>query len=105
VAARQVRLRTLASADVETAIDHYRNERPALAHEFVDALEAALQQIRRSPGLGSLRYAFELGFPELRCSSLRRFPYLIFYVAHDDLVDVWRVLHQRRDIPAALIDP
>lgn len=27
------------------------------------------------------------------------YPYLVFYVAGDDHVDVWRVLHAERDIP------
>jgi toxin ParE1/3/4 len=29
-------------------------------------------------------------------------PYLIFYIDRDDHVDVWRVLHAQRDIPARL---
>ena len=31
---------------------------------------------------------------------MTRFPYLIFYFERDDCVDVWRVLHGQRDIPA-----
>jgi toxin ParE1/3/4 len=33
---------------------------------------------------------------------VRRFPYLIFYLETEDRVDVWRPLHNRRDIPASL---
>jgi len=33
---------------------------------------------------------------------IARFSYLIFYVEQDDRLDVWRVLHDRRDIPATL---
>jgi toxin ParE1/3/4 len=30
---------------------------------------------------------------------------VIFYVEREDHIDVWRVLHGRRDIPALLEDP
>jgi toxin ParE1/3/4 len=36
---------------------------------------------------------------------LRRFPYLIFYMEQADHIDVWRVLHGRRDIPALMREP
>jgi plasmid stabilization system protein ParE len=32
----------------------------------------------------------------------RAFPYLIFYLERDAYVDVWRVLHTRRDMPRLL---
>nr|MEA2799523.1 toxin ParE1/3/4 [Phenylobacterium sp.] len=35
----------------------------------------------------------------------RRYPYLIFYVERDSHVDVWRLLHAERDIPAWLQEP
>lgn len=33
------------------------------------------------------------------------FPYLVFYVEQPGHLDVWRVLHARRDIPSWLRDP
>jgi toxin ParE1/3/4 len=47
----------------------------------------------------------ELEIPALRCWQLERFPYLVFYVERDDHIDVWRVLHGHRDIPAWMRDP
>ena len=46
------------------------------------------------------RYAHELDLPGLRCCLMKRYPYLLFYVERDDCMDVWRVLHSQRDIPA-----
>jgi toxin ParE1/3/4 len=40
--------------------------------------------------------------PEVRFWNLKRFPYLIFYVERESELDVWRVLHGQRDIPAWL---
>ena len=99
-------LRALAADDIEAAVDHYRDEAgPATALRFVAALERGFQHIAQHPASGSPRYAHELDLPGLRSWPLRRFPYLVFYVERDEHVDVWRVLHGDRDIPASLRDP
>jgi toxin ParE1/3/4 len=61
--------------------------------------------LSRHPGAGASRYAYELDIPGLRSWPLRRFPYLIFYMEQADHIDVWRVLHGRRDIPALMREP
>lgn len=95
--------RALATQDVEDALGHYLNEgAQQAALGFIDALERAYTHIGRHPATGSTRHAHELELPGLRCWPLTRYPYLIFYVEHDDHVDVWRVLHGARDIPAWL---
>jgi toxin ParE1/3/4 len=105
VPTREVRLRSLAAADVADAVDYYRDEAgAALALGFIDAVEHAFDQIRRSPRTGSLQYSYDLGIPELRARKLARFPFVIFYVPSDEHIDVWRVLHRRRDVLAAFRD-
>ncbi|MQW58529.1 type II toxin-antitoxin system RelE/ParE family toxin, partial [Sinorhizobium meliloti] len=71
----------------------------------IDALQAAYASIASHPDAGSLRYAYELGLPDLRSVSLKRYPYLIFYRDQPDHVDVWRVLHAKRDIPQWMQEP
>jgi toxin ParE1/3/4 len=98
--------RTLAIQDVEDAIGYYlKQDARQAALAFVDALEDAYAILGRHPGIGSARYATELQVPGLRSWSLPRFPYVIFYVERTDHVDVWRVLHGHRDIPALVEDP
>jgi toxin ParE1/3/4 len=100
-----VRFRARAAADVDDAVDHYRREAgEAVAIDFIQSLERCVRQIGRSPHIGSLRFSYELDIPELRVLSTRRFPYLIFYVPIDDSIDIWRVLHSRRDIPSTLAE-
>jgi toxin ParE1/3/4 len=94
--------RTRADADVIEAIDHLLAESADAALRFIAALEAAYARIRRSPAIGSPRYAHELGLPGLRCRPCGRWPYLVFYVEREDRIEVWRVLHMRRDIPHRL---
>ncbi len=93
--------RELANRDVEEAIDHYLVEATAkVALGFVDELEKAYARIARHPASGSPRHAHQLGLADLRFWPLGRYPYLIFYVECDEHIDVWRVLHEQRDIPA-----
>lgn len=98
--------RRLAEQDVEAAIEHYlsENAEPA-ALGFIDALEDAFQHMGRHPGTGSPRYAHELNLPGLRSWPLTRYPYLVFYVEREHHIDVWRVLHAQRDIPAWMHEP
>ncbi|CAN7299947.1 type II toxin-antitoxin system RelE/ParE family toxin [Variovorax sp. LjRoot84] len=98
---RRVVPREQANRDVEDAISHYLAEDAEhAALGFVDALEQAYAHIGRHPSTGSPRYAHELNLPGLRSWPLTRYPYLVFYIEHADHIDVWRVLHGQRDIPA-----
>lgn len=95
--------RSEANRDVDEAIDHYLSESAEQAAlGFIDALEQAYADIARHPATGSPRYAHELNIPGLRSWSLKRYPYLVFFVEREDHIDVWRVLHGQRDIPAWL---
>lgn len=98
--------RELADRDVEVAIDYYlRDGGEEVALRFVDALEQAYAHVGRHPATGSPRYGHELNLPGLRSWPLQRYPYLVFYVVRDDHIDVWRVLHGERDIPAWIPEP
>lgn len=97
-----VRLRERAAADLADAIEYYRRQASnETALEFVEAVERAIIRIGRNPEIGSLRFAFELGLPDLRAWPLRRFPYAVFYMDTPDVIDVWRILHARQDIPTS----
>jgi toxin ParE1/3/4 len=41
-----------------------------------------------------------LKLQDMRFCPLNGFPYLIFYVERETHVELWRVLHAQRDIPA-----
>ncbi|WP_077966827.1 type II toxin-antitoxin system RelE/ParE family toxin [Ensifer adhaerens] len=92
--------RELARNDVETAIDFYATEAgPDVALGFIDALQGAFDLIGAHPESGSLRSAYELTLPDLRSVGLKKYPYIVFYRPQADHIDVWRVLHAKRDIP------
>jgi toxin ParE1/3/4 len=102
---KPVRLRRFAADDIDGAVAYLRTEAgPQVAARLINATEAALPQVGRHPHHGTLLFSYELDFPGLRAWPLARFPYLVFYVERNDEIDVWRVLHTRRDLPAALAD-
>ena len=103
---KPVVLRERARRDIDEAIEHYLSEAgPALALDFIDALDDTRRQIGLRPASGSPRLAHELDIPGLRFQSVGRFPYLVFYVEKEAEIDVWRVLHGARDIPAWMQQP
>jgi len=106
VKAKPVVPREQANRDVDEIIDHYLDEQAELAAiGFIDALEQAYLHIGRHPASCSPRYGHELNLPGLRSWALKRYPHLVFYVERSDHIDVWRVLHGQRDIPAWMQEP
>ena len=63
-------------------------------------MQAATGLMSAHPGIGSPRYATVLNLPGLRLWPVEGFPYLVFYVERETQLDIWRVLHAQRDIPA-----
>lgn len=103
--AKPVIPREQAKRDIDEALGYYLNEgADAAALGLIDTLEQAYAHIALHPATGSMQYAHELNLPSLRFWPLKRFPYLVFYVEHETHIDVWRVPHGKRDIPAWLQD-
>ncbi len=87
-------------------MDHYSREGSvATGSAFIDAIEHALSHAVALPGSGSLRYSHELNLPALRSGPASPFPLIVFYADLADHVDVWRVLHGKRNIPVWLRSP
>ena len=103
---RPVIARAQARQDVDNALAyHMAEDAEAAALGFIDTLEQAYAHIGRHPATGSPRYAHELNLAGLRSWPLTPCPYLVFYVERPDHIDVWRVLHGQRDIPAWMQAP
>ena len=98
--------RELAARDAEEVVDWYVEQgAPAAALDFVRALQRAFAHLSRHPASGSPRLGLELGLDGLRTWRVTGFPQLVCSVERDDHVDVWRLLHERRDLPAWLSEP
>lgn len=101
--AKPVRRRRLARRDVEQAVIYYAREAGLdVAARFIAEVDDSCRAIGEQPGLGSPRYAHLLQIAGLRSRPVGRFPYRVLYVEHEDHIEVQRVLHTQRDIPAWL---
>lgn len=100
---RRIRLLDPAESDVESILAYYAEAGgPDLEMRFIAELDAAFALVGEHPALGSLRLSYEVGIPELRHWTLESFPYIVVYTVRAVVIHVLRVLHGRRDIPAAL---
>lgn len=101
--AKTVIRRQQAQRDIEHAAEHYFNDGDTpLEVRFLEALEVAVRYVAAHAASGSRRYADATHTPGVRFWPVKRFPYLVFYVERAAQVDVWRVLHDHRDLPAWL---
>lgn len=95
--------RSRAEADIQEIVSYYQaQDAQTAALQFIDELEAAIYHLQAFPETGSPRFAHLLDLPGLRSWSLKRFPFLIFYFETAVSIDIWRILHQHRDVPAHL---
>jgi plasmid stabilization system protein ParE len=84
-----------ADAEIREAVAWYEAQRIGLGREFIAALDAAVQRIRRAPS----QYSRLETLPEeenIRRLLLRRFPYAVIYEAADDEIKILAVAHNRR---------
>ncbi len=70
-----------------------------VAEDFMQQADTALLHLQSFPGTGSNRYAQMSPHAHLRFWTLKRFPYAVFYIERDTVIDIVRVLHQASDIP------
>lgn len=99
---KAIRLRPAAAADVRAIVEHYRTDSgPGIALAFTDQLQRLLVNMASARDGGSPRLAPALDLPGLRVWSLPRFPQLVLAFERPDHFDVLRVIHGKRDLPAA----
>ena len=92
-------IRPAARQDIERQFRYYLVEQdvPKIGLRFLDAIQAALDAIRRNPAIGSPRYIPDV--PGLRSWPVPGFEDIrIYYIETPRLVRVIRVLHGRRDL-------
>jgi toxin ParE1/3/4 len=103
VSAKPTLRRRSARIDIDVAADYYDHEAgPDVALRFIDAVEAAVESLAGQPGAGSSIWGERVKVTGLRSRPVARFPYLVFYMEHEEHIEIWRVLHVRRDLPAEL---
>lgn len=77
--------------DIELAFAWYERQRKGLGFEFLDCVEASLQNIINKPEMHQIQYSCFRGCP------IRRFPFSIFYSIEDIEIVVHSVFDNRQD--------
>lgn len=80
-----------AEVDLGDAFRWYEAKRPRLGHEMIAEAALAFSRIAENP------FRPRAGYRDARRVGLRRFPYIVLYVARGDSVFVLAVLHERRN--------
>lgn len=77
------------------ASEWYEDARAGLGSEFLAAVQQAFEQIATAPRAHPLLEYWNSTW-EVRRLSLRRFPYLVVYWIHNEIVTVVAIAHARR---------
>ena len=87
----KLRYTEIAKDDIELAFAWYERQRRGLGFEFLDCLEASIQNIIDCAEMYQIRYS------NLRSCPIRRFPFSIFYSIEDNEIVVHSVFDNRQD--------
>jgi plasmid stabilization system protein ParE len=79
-----------AEGDLSEAFKWYEGRHVGLGNEFLEQAGVAFERIAEAPLRPRSRHR------GTRRVWLRRFPYVVLYLAHDDRVFILAVLHERR---------
>ena len=83
-------VRTPARRDLARAFGWYERQRTGLGHEFLRAVGVTFAAVDRAPE------QFPLALDDIRKAQVRRFPYVVYFVALPGGVAVIAVAHGRQ---------
>ena len=93
-----------AIADVHDIICYYREHAgTAIAESFAIEIDEAYARLNRHPNIGSPRLSYDLEIEGVKSWALKRFPHQIYYNVEADHVELWRILHPRRDLTQSML--
>jgi toxin ParE1/3/4 len=84
-------LRRPARAEFDAAIDWYEKQQPGLGVDFAERVQAVFDRISATPEMHAIVYR------DIRKTSVRKFPYLVFYRLRPNRVVVVSVFHNKRN--------
>jgi toxin ParE1/3/4 len=87
---------TLSRSDIRLIALHIADDNPSAAARWVDQIEEKCAKLARFPRMGRVRDELAPGLLSFPVGA-----YLIFYRIAENHIEIIRVLHAARDIPAA----
>ena len=103
---RRVRFYEDVLQDLDEISAYVGTENPRASVRFLEAAQAAFEQIAKMPGLGALRDYGNPALVGLRVLIVPGFgKYGIYYLTTADTVEILHVLHGARDLDAIFAPP
>jgi len=68
----------MAIDDIEQTVEYYQKQQPGPGSRFAAQLQLTLNSVKRNPFFASVRY------DDIRCTAIKKFPYLVHYHIHED---------------------
>ncbi|MGB0723707.1 MAG: type II toxin-antitoxin system RelE/ParE family toxin [Gammaproteobacteria bacterium] len=98
----QLRFHPRAKDDIAEILIYLRAEAsPTVSRQFLEALDKTTNRLREHPHLGSHRTFTSPLLRHIRMIPISDFSrHLLFYLSDQDCIDVIRVVHGARDLPA-----
>lgn len=87
----KLKLKPLAEIDITEAAIWYNFQRDGLGEEFLLALEAKFNEIKRNP------YQFKIIYKNVRRAFPNRFPYGIFFIMEENIIYILAIVHTSRN--------
>jgi plasmid stabilization system protein ParE len=84
-------LRPEAQQDLTDAETWYERQRSGLGQDFLAEVSVKFDEIAAQPQM------YAVAWKDMRAAPLRRFPFVVYYRAWDDRVEVVAILHGSRD--------
>lgn len=86
----KLRINKFAQKDIEKTIEYYNDKSEGLGDDFWQETKNKLEQIENSPLI------FQKINDNTRKANLRKFPFAIFYIVKDVIINVFGVIHHSR---------
>jgi plasmid stabilization system protein ParE len=80
-----------AELDIAEASAWYEEQRSGLGDEFLDEVSALFERLAEFP------LSYPIVEPPFGRALLRRFPYAVYFLPENERVQIFAVLHQRRE--------
>jgi len=98
---KRLRIRPRADRDIDEAFAFIARDNHLAAIRFLEAVEESFLLLQKQSGIGSRRWAHVPLLKHTRMLGVTGFrKHLIFYIEHPTHIEIVRLLHAARDIPA-----
>jgi toxin ParE1/3/4 len=84
-------LKPFAELDTTEAANWYNDKREGLGNEFLLAIDAKINAIKRDPN------HFQVVYKDIQRALTERFPYGIFFIVEGDTIFILAITHTRRN--------